>query len=87
MGASTANIVVIFSKEMLILVAVAFVLAAPLAWFVMNSWLQGFKYQVSLSPLFFAAALLLSLFIAFLTIGYKALVASSANPVDSLRSE
>jgi ABC-type antimicrobial peptide transport system permease subunit len=87
MGASIINIFGIFSKEMLILVVTAFVLAAPLAWYVMSNWLQGFKFQVSLSPLFFAMALLISMIIAFVTIGYKAITASSANPVDSLRSE
>ncbi len=87
MGASTTSIFGIFSKEMIILVIIAFVVAAPLAWYVMKSWLQGFKFQVTLSPLFFAAALLVSLVIAFITIGYKAIVASSANPVNSLRSE
>ena len=87
MGASVINIFTIFSKEMLTLIAVAFLLAAPLAWYVMNSWLQGFQYQVDLSPLFFVLALLISVGIAFITIGYKAATASFANPVDSLRSE
>jgi putative ABC transport system permease protein len=87
MGATIGNIFGIFSREMLMLVAVAFVLAAPVAWYAMKNWLQGFKYQVNLSPGFFLAALLVSVGIAFITIGYKAIVASSANPVDSLRSE
>jgi putative ABC transport system permease protein len=87
MGASTGSIFGIFSKEMIILVIVAFLLAAPVAWYVMNNWLQGFQYQVPLSPMFFAAALLMSLSIALITIGYKAIAASSANPVNSLRSE
>ena len=69
------------------LIAAAFILAAPLAWYVMNSWLQGFEYRVDLSPLFFMAALLVSVLIAFITIGYKVVTASFANPVDSLRSE
>lgn len=87
MGASVTNIFAIFSKEMLMLIAAAFLLAAPLAWYVMNSWLQGFEYHVDLSPLFFIAALLISVVIAFITIGYKAVTASFVNPVDSLRSE
>jgi putative ABC transport system permease protein len=87
MGASVTNIFGIFSKEMLILIVTAFVLAAPLSWYVMKNWLQGFKFQVSLSPLFFAMALLISVVIAFITIGYKAIAASAANPIDSLRSE
>jgi ABC-type antimicrobial peptide transport system permease subunit len=87
MGASTSSIFGIFSKEMIILVITAFIVATPVAWYVMNSWLQGFQFQVPLSPLFFGAALLISLLIALITIGYKAIAASSANPVNSLRSE
>ncbi len=87
MGASTFTIVTIFSKELLLLVAVAFAIAAPLGWYVMDNWLQGFEYQVALSPLFFAAALVASITIASVTIGYRAIAASRANPVDSLRSE
>jgi ABC-type antimicrobial peptide transport system permease subunit len=87
MGASTGNIFGIFSKEMLKLVLIAFVVASPLAWYVMNSWLQGFKYQVPFSSWFFVSALLISIGIAFVTIGYKAIVASNANPIHSLRTE
>jgi putative ABC transport system permease protein len=87
MGASVANIFGIFSKEMITLVCIAFVVAAPVAWYVMNNWLQGFKYQVPLSSMFFLAALGISVLIAFITIGYKAITASNANPIDSLRSE
>lgn len=87
MGASVTSIFGIFSKGMLMLVVTAFLLATPVAWFVMKSWLEGFKFQVPLSPMFFLAALIVSLLIALVTIGYKAVVASSANPVDSLRSE
>lgn len=87
MGASVMNIFAIFSKETLMLIAAAFLLSAPLAWYVMNGWLLGFEYHVALSPLFFMAALFISVVIAFITIGYKVVAASFANPVDSLRSE
>lgn len=87
MGASTASIFGIFSKEMLMLVFIAFLLASPVAWYIMKSWLQGFQFQVPLSSLSFGIALLISVLIAFVTIGYKAIVASNANPVNSLRSE
>lgn len=87
MGASTTNIFAIFSKEMLILVAIAFVLAAPLAWYAMNSWLQAFQFKISISPAFFGTALAISAGIAFITMTWKAITASRANPVDSLRSE
>lgn len=87
MGATVANIFGIFSKEMLILVVIAFLVASPIAWYVMKLWLQGFKFQVGMSPLFFAIALMLSVAIAFITIGYKAIRAANVNPVESLRSE
>jgi putative ABC transport system permease protein len=87
MGASMSNIFGIFSKEMIVLVTIAFALAAPLAWYLMKGWLHEFKFQVDLSPMFFALALLMSFVIAFITIGYRAIVASSVNPVESLRSE
>lgn len=87
MGASVTNIFAIFSKEALMLIAASFLLATPLAWYVMNRWLQGFEYHVDLSPLFFMAALLISVVIAFITIGYKVVTASFTNPADSLRSE
>lgn len=87
MGASTASIFGIFSKEMVMLVSAAFVVAAPLAWYVMKGWLEEFQFKVPISPMFFAAALVASLLIALITIGYKAIAASRANPVDSLRSE
>ncbi len=87
LGATTASIFGIFSKEMLILVSVAFVISAPVAWYVMRGWLQGFQFQVELSVTFFAIALLVSLTIALFTIGYKAVAASMVNPVESLKNE
>jgi ABC-type antimicrobial peptide transport system permease subunit len=87
LGASIPNIIGIFSKEMFVLVLIAFAVSVPLAWYVMNNWLQEFEYRVSMSPVFFILALFVSLLIAFATTGYKAITASSANPVDSLRSE
>jgi ABC-type antimicrobial peptide transport system permease subunit len=87
MGASAANIFGIFSKEMLKLVVIAFLIATPLAWYVMKSWLEGFNYKVTLSPVFFVSAMLISMTVAFVTIAYKAIAASYANPVDSLKSE
>jgi predicted permease len=87
MGASTGSIFGIFSKEMLVLVVIAFAVASPIAWYVMNNWLQRFEYKVELSGIVFATGLVITLTIAFITIGYKAVVASNANPVNSLRSE
>jgi len=87
LGATVTSIVSIFSISFLKLIGIAFLLAAPAAWYVMNQWLQNFKYKVELGPIYFAAALLATLFIAVLTVGYKSVKAATANPVDSLRSE
>ena len=87
LGASVANIVYFFSKEYLLLIAIAFAVAAPVAWYVMNNWLQGFAYRINISISVFVLAVVASLFIALLTVGYRAIKAAIANPVKSLRTE
>ena len=89
LGASVGNIVVMFSKEFTILISIAFVVAAPVARYYMNLWLQNFNYdnRVSIGAGVFALAIIASLFIAWITIGYKAVNAALANPVESLRTE
>jgi putative ABC transport system permease protein len=87
LGASVANIVYLFSKEFTILIVVAFVIAAPLAWYMMKEWLGNFAYRISLGVGVFAVAVLISVVIAWLTVGYKSVRAAMANPVKSLRAE
>lgn len=87
LGASTGSIVYLFSKEFLVLILVAFAVGAPLAWYLMNNWLQTFAYRISPGLWVFAAAIATSLLIGLFTVGYKALRAALANPVHSLRSE
>lgn len=87
LGASVFNIMTMFSKTYFQLIGIAFILAAPVAWFGMNEWLKNFEYRVELGPLFFIAALLTTLLIALITVGFKSLRAAKANPVDSLRRE
>jgi putative ABC transport system permease protein len=87
LGASLGSIVLLFSKEFAILIAVAFLIAAPLAWYVMNNWLQNFAYQVHINAGIFIIALLVSVFIAGSTIAWQAIKAGLVNPVKSLRSE
>ena len=87
LGASSANIVFLFSKEFTILITIAFLIAAPLAYFMMNSWLQDFAYRIKMGAGIFIIAVLLSVFIAWITVGYKAIKAAVANPVKSLRNE
>ena len=86
-GASIARIVGILVREFLWLMLLANLLAWPLAYFAMRSWLQGFAYRVSMDIWFFLPAGLLTLCIALLTVSYQAIRAARANPVDSLRYE
>ncbi len=87
LGASVSSIVFLFSKEFMVLIAISFVIAMPAAWYVMNSWLQNFAYRITISAWIFLAAIAVSIIIAWLTVGYKAVRAALVNPVKSLRSE
>ncbi|HVY76361.1 MAG TPA: hypothetical protein VG890_16140, partial [Puia sp.] len=68
-------------------VALAALLAFPVAWFAMNNWLKDFAYRISIQWWVFVLAGILAALIAFLTVGFQALKAANANPVNSLRSE
>lgn len=87
MGASVPSVVWLFSKEFIKLILIGFVLAAPLAAFVMNMVLEEFAYKITLGPLLFISGLLFTFFIAFVTVGFRSISAALANPVDALRSE
>ena len=87
LGASSATIVALLSRDFLKLVMVAFVLAAPIAWYFMNKWLQDFAYRVQVGWWIFMAAAAITLFIALCTVIYQAIKAAIANPVKSLRTE
>jgi hypothetical protein len=81
------EIIVFFSKEFVVLIIVAFVLALPFAWYVMVQWLEGFKYRIDLSWWMFLSGGVITLIIAVLTSGLQATRAAMANPVESIRSE
>jgi putative ABC transport system permease protein len=87
LGASIGSIVYLFSKEFILLIAIAFAFGAPAAWYFMHGWLQTFAYRISPGVWVFVAAIVTSLVIGWLTVGYKAVKAALANPVRSLRSE
>lgn len=87
LGASIANILYLFSKEFTILIAVAFLIAAPLAWFLMNDWLNNFSYKINIGVGVFILAAVASLLIAWITVGYKSMKAALSNPVKNLRTE
>lgn len=87
MGASAASIVGLLSKDFLQLVGLAFVIAAPVAWFAMHRWLEGFAYKMDIRLWIFIAAALLSALVALATISFQSIRAALMNPVKSLRSE
>ena len=87
LGASVLNILAIFSQEFTKLILMAFVIAAPLAYFAMRGWLQNFAYKIDLGVGIFLWGMLATLIIALATVGYRSVRAALANPVDSLRSE
>ncbi|MEO1261345.1 MAG: ABC transporter permease [Bacteroidota bacterium] len=87
LGASVTNLTGLLSKDFLVLVILAIVLATPLAWWAMNGWLQDFEFRVDLQWWMFALSGILALLIAFLTVSFQSIKAALANPVDSLRSD
>ena len=87
LGASIGSIVFLLSGDFIKLVTMAFILASPLAYFVMHLWLRDFAYRINIEWWVFAVAGLLAVAIALVTIGYQAIRAAAANPVKSLRSE
>jgi len=87
LGATAGSIVYLFSKEFIILIAIAFTIATPIAWYYMHQWLQAYAYRINISWWLFAAAGLVAIIIALATISFQAVKAAIANPVKSLRSE
>jgi ABC-type antimicrobial peptide transport system permease subunit len=87
LGATAGNIVYLFSKEFIILIAIAFAIATPIAWYYMQQWLQDYAYRTSVSWWVFAAGGLAAIIIALATISFQAVKAAMANPVTSLRAE
>jgi len=87
LGASTGNIVLMLNKHFTMIVLIATALAVPIAWYVMDGWLEDFAYRISISPLIFLIAGVLALVLAWISVGYQSIRAASSNPVDSLRAE
>jgi predicted permease len=87
LGASVINIVYLFSKEFTLLILIAFGIAAPLSYYFMHQWLQDFSYRIPLGAGVFVLAIIGSILIAWMTVGYRAVRAALSNPVKSLRTE
>ena len=87
LGAPVYSIVALFGKEFILLIGIAFLVAAPLGYYVMHSWLQNFAYHINMGPGIFIIAIASSFIIAAITIAYQAVKAALVNPVKSLRNE
>jgi putative ABC transport system permease protein len=87
LGASVSSVVALLSKDFLRPVVLAIVIASPIAWYLMNLWLQNFEFKISISWWLFLAAGLLMTVIALLTVSFQSVRAAMLDPVRSLRSE
>ena len=87
LGASVQSISILISKDFLFLVFIAVLIAIPIAWFVMNKWLQGFPYRIKIEGWMFALVALAAFTISLMTISINTIRAALQNPVKSLRTE
>jgi len=87
LGAPMISIVGLFSKEFMLLISIAFVVAAPIGYYAMHNWLENYAYHINIGSGTFVIAIAASICIAAITISYQAIKAALVNPIDSLRSE
>ncbi len=87
LGASTRGVLFLLSRDFTRLVLIAFVIASPLAWWLMNQWLQSFAYRIDINWTAFALAGLAALIIAWITVSLQSFRVATSNPVEALRDE
>jgi putative ABC transport system permease protein len=87
LGASVRNIIYLLSKEFTLLIILAFIISAPIAYYIMHEWLKNYAYRIPLSASIFLLAIGSSILIAWLTVAHRAINAALANPIKSLRTE
>ena len=87
MGASVPTILGLLSKEFTKNVMIANIIAWPIAWYVMDKWLQNFAYRIEISPWVFIIAGTIAIVISLITVSYQSIKAAVANPVNSLKYE
>ncbi|MCB0839577.1 MAG: ABC transporter permease [Bacteroidetes bacterium] len=87
LGASVSQITILVSRELSFLVLIAFVIAAPIAWYMMNEWLAEFAYRIQIGGMTFLLAGVMMMGITILTISYNSIRAARENPVNALRDE
>ena len=87
LGASPAGLVKLLSGDMMRLIIISLIIAIPLAWYIMNLWLQDFAYRINVSWWMLALSAVIGIFIAGITLSFQAIKAALANPIKSLRTE
>ncbi|MEJ7678068.1 MAG: FtsX-like permease family protein [Segetibacter sp.] len=87
LGASVFNIMLLFVKEFVMIILIAAIVACPVAWWVMNNWLNNYAYHITISLLPFVWSIIILAVITLLLIGFQTIKAAVANPVKSLRTE
>lgn len=87
LGASVQNIVMLFLRDFVILIFIAFAIAVPIAWYSMHSWLQEFAYQIKIIPLYFIVGLLATLFVAGITVFIRSFIAATNNPIKAIKEK
>ena len=87
MGASVNQVIVLMSKDFLLLVVIAFIIATPLAWYLVEKWLAGFANRIALDASLVVIAGIVAVMIALLTISFQSIRAARENPVKAMRSE
>jgi ABC-type antimicrobial peptide transport system permease subunit len=87
LGATVGDILGLFSKEFAALIVIAFLIAAPIAYFALNNWLENFAYRINVGVGVFLVTFAVTFIIAGVTVGYRAAKAAWANPVEALRYE
>jgi putative ABC transport system permease protein len=86
-GASVRQILMLLSKDFIVLVIIAFVFAVPVAWYLIENWLTGFSYRTEINYWLFGITAVVAIVIAFITVSYQTTTAANRNPVDTLRNE
>jgi ABC-type antimicrobial peptide transport system permease subunit len=87
LGASVVDIVGLLGRNFMLLIGIAFVIAVPLAWWIMYRWLQSYEYRIGIGWWVFAASGLLLVLIALITVSFQAIRAATANPVEAIKAE
>lgn len=87
LGASVVSVTLLMARDFIRLVLIAVIIASPMAWYAMHTWLEGFNYRIQIGVWVFVVAAALSVVIAVLTVGYQAVTAALTNPAKSLKRE